>query len=311
MVHIVGFRSGILDDSHVVHKSPCQESYCTRDNFACLPNSVGTLIGVCHDEVVNKSVKVVYYLRDGNGVQPFQRQMVLDISSPIYSIISAIIIQFNQNLEEEGILKGIEQDDCKNKQSKINVCEDIELNLTCLPDRATCAIMDFNCIKSKDILFVINIYDEKRKKIVEKYVNINTSWKYYYYLSKLLCEYQNFKKIPRYTMQYRIFLTSNESNKLSTYSTQDKSDQVLQRITDGIIGFCICLIPLCSYLVYRRMQTTNYHQPINNENSANYNAMTFIPSSGNTDDSFKDHTVHQVDIGRCQDLDVKIGQTSA
>lgn len=197
----------------------------------------------------------------------------------------------------------------KKKRSKINVCnKDIDLNLTCIPDRATCAIMDYSCIKPKDVLVLINIYNEKRKKIVENYVNINTSWKYYYYFSKLLCEYQNFKIIPRYTRQYRISLKSNESNEPSTCSTLDKSDQVLQRITDGIIGFCICLgitlFVLCSYLVYRRIQRKNYQQPINNENSANYNQMTYIPFSANTDDLSKDHAVQQ-------DLDVQILQTSA
>lgn len=68
---VVGVKAQIPGDSHVVHKSPCLENYCMRNNLACLPNSVGTLIGVCDDEVVNKSMKIVYYLQDGNGVQPF------------------------------------------------------------------------------------------------------------------------------------------------------------------------------------------------------------------------------------------------
>ncbi|XP_052104302.1 uncharacterized protein LOC127737533 [Mytilus californianus] len=319
---IVGVKAKIQDDNHDVplrfnayrknHKSPCQENDCMRDNFACLPNSVGTLIGVCDDEVVNRSVNLVYYLQDGNGVQPFHRQLVLKISSPIYSIISAIMVQFHQNLEEEGILKGIKQDACKAELAIINLCKkDVDLNLTCLPDKTTCAIMKYSCIKSKDAGVLINTYNENTKKINEQYINIYTSWKYYSFFAKLLCEYENFEIIPRYslTRQYRIYLSSNESNNVP--STMDKSDQVSQRITDGIIGFCICLgvilIVLCGYLFCRRRRRKkNQQQPIHNENSSNYSEMTRIPYSANTDDSSKDYTIQDH-----QDLYFHIGSTSA
>lgn len=309
---VVGVKAIIPDDSHVVHKLPCEEHDCTRDNFVYLSNSEGTLIGVCDEGVLKKSVNVVFYLQDGNGVQPFERQLVINTSSRMFSIITAMLMQYDHNIEKDGTLKGIKQDTCKNELAIINACQKYpELNLTCLPDKTTCAILNYSCMKPKDVLISIHTYNENTKKINITYINVNTNWKYYSFFAKLLCEYENFNTIPSYTItrQYRIHLKSNENNEPLTCSTVDQSDQVLQRIKDGIVGFCICLgitlIVLFIYLVYQRKQRNNFQQPTNNDNSANYIEFTDIPHIATTDDSSKGNTVVQ------QDLDVQIGQTSS